>query len=458
MSEISFNLPHNVFTSVSRAVRDSEVTPAEMQDMLEAAGADHQLDASEQSLFDHLAKSTPFSISSQGSRLPLEPLRLTLPAAFDAERVQGKRIGSSGQQGIFLGAHHKGFSSEREALKHLRELRADKLRPDKQDFALLQGTDGSYHLFELKIPRWGLSDARNLRSYGQLRAASFSAAPAGTRLIGVFSQALHFRSQTREAPVTAAYAPIPNPRPGDSLTELRKHSLQALNRLQDMEAQLGRVQDHRGIFAAMYRVITERGITEMDKMIASGDTAGAEFEARLLVNFANKYFAAYDAYSAGDVAHVPEVWRAAFDAGRNAEASGYSRTSVTEVTALSMIAHIIHDLPMTLKEIDYTGDPHQEKVYDQFNGALMEEKDRILGAITRQFGPTDLDLLESAFRHVAKNVAKGCGERVALALEQGMFSGMREIAKWQSQNAQIPQIEKLSLSLSDASRSLPGGN
>lgn len=438
-------------------VSNKTITPDDLREIFREPVADSQMALQTiQSPFDQLTQSQALSTSLAEQLLPVKPLNLSLPEHFEPQSLKGQPIGNLGKNKIYIGAHRKAFDTEGDALKFLHDQK--KFRLDNQDFALVQSRHGTYHLYELKMPRFGLSDGRDLSSYKDLRSARFSSLPQQARLMGVLSEHLQFRAQTREAPVTAAFKPIPDPHPNDSLTSLRNRSFQALERLQTMESELGQVQDHRGIFAAMYRVITERGIEEMDKMIANGDKAGAEFEARLLVNFANKYFAAYDAYSAGNMQQVPEVWRSAFDAGRNAEATGYNRTSVTEVTALSMVAHIIHDLPLTLKEIGYKGDPHQEKVYDQFNGALMEEKNRIISAITRKFGPTDLDLIETAFRSVAQTVAKGCGERVALAVEQGIFSGMREIAKWQSQNYQLNQIESFSLRLSDASRLLPGGN
>src|SRR5690606_34919302 len=130
----------------------------------------------------------------------------------------------------------------------------------------------------------------------------------------------------------------------------------------------------------MYRVISERAYRELLNFRRQGNLKAAEFEEKLLINFANKYFEAYSAYSETRLHQVPEVWKMAFDSGRKSQNLDlYKSGNIAEIFALSMNAHMIHDLPFTLQEINYDeNDPVIKETFYHFNTALFEEKDNIL--------------------------------------------------------------------------------
>lgn len=319
----------------------------------------------------------------------------------------------------------------------------------RQDFALIQ-TPSGIAIHPIHKPRWGFDDFRDLSRYEQLRDLRVSPG-----ILALVSQRGKVRfNAPQQSPL--AFAPIMGASAADRLPELIAKSDQVLLRLKQMEAVLGQRRDHRGIFAAMYRVITERAQTEMHSYIGKGDLRAAEFEGRLLIDFANYYFRAFDAYAAGDLQAVPEVWRSAFDAGRLAELRGYPAWSTTEIVGLSMVAHIVHDLPFVLKNLGFNSqDTHINAVYDHFNAALISEKDRIIGAIAKAYGPTDLARLEKALNTA---LAPLPGANPAPRIEKGLFSALRNLAKRASQQNNPSEIRQIALRLSDRVRILPGGN
>jgi len=472
MTEI--NVSRNVYNAVTSASQDKQISAQEMQRIVQEINADHQISDDEQRLLESLRTGSSFTLKSGSAQTPIEPAQMSFPSATPTSSHTGHQIGStSDRQAIKLGPLQQSFVSEHDAQKFAR---AQWGVTDVPDLVILQGPDGKYNVHTLEIPDMIRNDGRDLGSYSDIRSSSFNNLPAGTRLMGVYSDDNAFRAYGREAAPTRQYAPIQNPQPGDTVASLRIKATQVADRLRDMNATLGPQKDHRGIFSAMYSVITDRAIAEMDRFTAAGDPVAAEFEGRLLVNFANKYFEAYDNYTNGNMNAVPEVWRSAFDSGRNAEAVGYDKASITEVTGLSMVAHIIHDLPLTLQEIGYIPGGRAEEVYDHFNVALMEEKNNIMSAIEKDYGRTDMHLLERAFTvgMAGAGAAGGglfggsagtlggriVGSHGASALQQGMFTLMRNDAKSSAvQGLTQPQIERRAIQVSDLIRNLtPGGN
>lgn len=318
-----------------------------------------------------------------------------------------------------------------------------------QDFALIQTPQG-IAIHPIQKPRWGLNDARDLSSYEQLRNVRLLPG-----IVALVSQRGKVRFNTPQ-PSPVGFASVVGASALDRLPDLQAKVQRVLNRLVEMEQVLGQRCDHRGIFAAMYRVITERAQAEMNTYIQKGDVRAAEFEGRLLIEFANYYFRAFDAYAAGELNAVPEVWRAAFDSGRLAELRGYPAWSTTEIVGLSMVAHIVHDLPFVLKGLGFQAqDSHLNRVYDHFNAVLIAEKDRIIAAITQAYGPTDLARLEKALNLA---LAPLPGANPAQKIQKGMFSALRNLAKRASFQYTPAEIRRVSLRMSDRVRLMPGGN
>lgn len=397
-----------------------------------------------------LAAATPVSVPLASP----DQLRRMAQAPIPANRLVGLGSAGSPQPNPGLVAQSLSFEPGLQLARPIGvatslEAALKQLQGKRQDFALIQTPEG-VAIHPIYKPRWGLNDFRDLSRYEQLRDLQVSSG-----ILALVSQRGKVRfNAPQQSPL--AFAPIRGAAAADRLPELIAKSEQVLLRLKQMEQVLGERRDHRGVFAAMYRVITERAQTEMHSYIGKGDLRAAEFEGRLLIEFANYYFRAFDAYAAGDLKAVPEVWRSAFDAGRLAELRGYPAWSTTEIVGLSMVAHIVHDLPFVLKSLNFNAqDAHINAVYDHFNTALISEKDRIIGAIAKAYGPTDLARLEKALN---ATLAPLPGANPAPQIEKGLFSALRNLAKREAQQNSPSEIRQISLRLSDRVRLLPGGN
>ncbi len=410
----------------------------------------------------------------------------SLFAVGPLEDLSGTPIGQD-ERGIvvYLGERlHQHLADEKEALALARQ-RGSVL--DQPDSAVVQNRSGTYDLYNLERDRgsWR-KEEHDFNGYHRLRAAQFQdPGTRGDRLTAVVSEDKQVRYLGSE-PSPARYPQIANPAPllptnapaalrQETVQHLRGQAVAVLHRLEAMEKDLGAQKDHRGVFSAMYRVITERGVAELDRFIAQGDLRAAEFEGALLVNFANRYFAAYDAYAAGNMAEVPEVWRSAFDGGRHAESQNYPKASVTEIVSSSMIAHIINDLPQTLQDIGYPAASDRQKldaVYDSFNGALMEEKSRIMDAVATHYGHTDMHFLDSlattlltphvwgpAGDNIPELLKRPWGQQITQRAQGEVFTLMRTLAKQRALSDSPSEIQHKARGISDAARILtPGGN
>jgi hypothetical protein len=463
----------NVYQAVTQAAQDGRFTPQEMQDIRIEMEASSGISANEQRALDALESRTQLTLTDGQSQTPIEPNQMQFPSP--AMPLTGAPIGEdTSHHRLRLGTLHGTYLSEREALQSARRIWGI---IDSPDLAIMQTREGNYQVYGVE---GGGHNGGDFGNYEQTRAAALTAVlPDGSRLTGLMSDNHATRFLNREA-TPNRYGRPADPQPlTDAATtsipvrlqrvaDLRAQATQTVARLQHMERDLGPQKDHRGIFSAMYRVITERGVRDMDRLAEQGDLRGAEMTGSLITNFANRYFDAYDAYSRGDMANVPEVWRSAFDSGRNAEAAGYPAASVTEVVSLSMVAHIINDLPQTLQDIGYPTASdrasHLEGVYDSFNQALMEEKPNILAALTQHYGVTDMHLLDTlgagffgARPFLPPNLRQG--SQTANVLQGEVFTQMRTFAR-ESAVARTPeQIRIQGLNISDWVRTLtPGGN
>lgn len=484
-------VPQSLQQPMDAAIQDRVLSPAEKQYLRTEAEASGEIDNQEAAFLQEISSITHVPLPQGKAQTVIEGAALfdTLPPPS----LSGQFVGQD-ERGtpVFLGASlGTGIATEKEALQQAYDRGSF---VDQPDTAVVQNAQGYYELYDLERTREGaFKDSHDFNGYSRLRAAQWQdpniEAPAQpeARLIAVVSEDKQVRYLGRESS-PAAYQRPPDPEPllpptAASLqrqavvTTLRAHAGQVLDRLQHMEQDLGQQQDHRGVFAAMYRVITERGIAELDGYIARGDWRAAEFEGALLVNFANRYFDAYDAYASGNLEQVPEVWRSAFDGGRNAEAKGYPKASITEVVGASMIAHIINDLPQTLQDIGYAQAPDRDTaltaVYDSFNGPLMDEKDRIMDAVSHHYGKTDMHFLDGLAGQLLTPYLAGpglshtpqsgllsvWGSQANQKLQGEVFTLMRTVARQRAVEMEPAEIRQKAQGISDAARFLtPGGN
>ena len=240
-----------------------------------------------------------------------------------------------------------------------------------------------------------------------------------------------------------------SPQASTKVYSLAKTPEEVVVRLKTMETEFTRTQDHRGIFATTYRVITQRAIKALNDYKKEGNLKAADFEEKLLLDFANTYFIAYDNYSSNNFSKTTEVWRAAFDSGRKAQSIDLKKSgSIAEILALSMTAHIVHDLSFTLHRIGYDEkDIVIKDTFFKFNKDLFEEKDNILSALKSNYGNNIIQQANNFFGPVGEFTM------------QKIFSAMRGLAAEQSNNYNPDKIVKTSLGISNGVMKLvPGGN
>ena len=100
--------------------------------------------------------------------------------------------------------------------------------------------------------------------------------------------------------------------------------------------------------------------------------------------FASYYFGAYDNYSQGNLAAVPNAWKIAFDAARDKSVQG------TGDLLLGMNAHINRDLPFVLYRMGlFNSDGTSRKTdHDKVNSVLYDAYDQAAIDGSRRFDPS----------------------------------------------------------------------
>lgn len=324
-----------------------------------------------------------------------------------------------------------------------------------KDFVILE-KNNKYFIYELKTNKLFDND---LEYYSDLKVSRDKISiPKDTKLIALCSDKNSIRFFNNDNTDNNLYERIENPKEDENLESLEKKLNAVLNRLDKMEKTLTPSKDHKGLFTSMYKVITNRALEEMKNYIKDGKNEEAKFEAKLAINFANKYFEAYDNLIKGDIEKIPDAWRCAFDSGRISQAENYPNESIIEILALSMNAHILHDLPLTLKEVGFNPkDKIMNDTFDHFNKALYEEKNNIIKAITKNYGKK----LENFDEMTSKvdMVLNGFSLKKHEPITQNLFTSMRTIAKNSSQNMNEKDIKEFSSKTANSIISfIPGGN
>ncbi|MEB3330552.1 MAG: DUF5995 family protein [Candidatus Sericytochromatia bacterium] len=169
--------------------------------------------------------------------------------------------------------------------------------------------------------------------------------------------------------------------------------------LEEVASQLGGLSrrlaargDRRAIFPAIYEMQVRAMAADL---AVPGRYADAAWMTRLSLDFAQRYFDAFDAYEQGDQAAVPAAWLRAFDHARDA------RGPVVNELMLSMNAHINHDLALSVAAMG--GGPRHHRDFERFNGCLqanvegvqallaghLRPEGSLAGALDRLAGPLD---------------------------------------------------------------------
>ena len=127
-----------------------------------------------------------------------------------------------------------------------------------------------------------------------------------------------------------------------------------------------------GYFPALYRKVT----TEVKRGIANGYFDDGKRMELLDVNFANRYFEAYEAFTSGKP--PTQSWRVAFDAGKDWWAI------VLQHLLLGINAHINLDLGIAAAKTSPGGQIHTLKGdFDKINDILSSLLNKVEGALTK---------------------------------------------------------------------------
>lgn len=144
------------------------------------------------------------------------------------------------------------------------------------------------------------------------------------------------------------------------LTDTRKlvDAADARARIDELAAHLVSAGDPRGLFAVVYRLITNRA----EASVREGAYAHTEWARVLIVRFAARYLDNL----AGDLrgGNVTPPWGGYYDLARNPSASR------AQTLGVGIVVHLMDDLPRTLAEIGST--PAHERDFMVFGEILLE--------------------------------------------------------------------------------------
>ncbi|MEB3223150.1 MAG: DUF5995 family protein [Candidatus Sericytochromatia bacterium] len=186
-------------------------------------------------------------------------------------------------------------------------------------------------------------------------------------------------SRAALVPVEArALSPLPPKPPAFlALREPPPATLEAaIGQLGALSRRLAAQGDRRAIFPAIYEMQVRAMAADL---AVPGRYADPAWMTRMALDFAQRYFDAFDAYEQGDRAAVPEAWLRAFDHARQA------RGPVTNELMLSMNAHINHDLALSVAATG--GEPSHRKDFERFNACLKANVDGVQALLEGHLRP-----------------------------------------------------------------------
>lgn len=350
-------------------------------------------------------------------------------SSFESASLNNVLIGNFNGSGIFLKTDvETPFKSEKDAINYVLKKQDSNIFLENKPYALVQKSN-LFYVYEINSKNTKLE----LESYADLRKIVIRKNP-DLKLNSIISQESNIRFYSSDSSINS-YSKASQPS-------------EAVSRLKIMENEFSKTKDSRGIFVTEYRVISQRVEKEINNFRLQGQTKSADFLEALMINFANKYFSAYDSYFSDNVDKTDEVWRMAFDSGRKANIIGLDKSfNIAEIFALSMNAHIINDLSLSLKEIKYNPkDLDLKNVFMKFNSVLFEEKNNILNAINKIYGKNVISAANNFF-----------GSAGDFAMQK-IFNLMRNTAESQALLDKKKIADKAIDLGDDIMSAIPGGN
>jgi hypothetical protein len=139
--------------------------------------------------------------------------------------------------------------------------------------------------------------------------------------------------------------------------------------------------DHNAIFSLTYLRVTQEYRRTIDDPSFFDDTAFVNHEDTV---FAHYYFAAFDAWTAGQVEDVPPAWWLTFEAAAARSVSG------TGDLLLGINAHVQRDLPFVLYAIGLAAPDGTSRKpdHDRVDEILNRVMEPLIAEIARRFDPT----------------------------------------------------------------------
>lgn len=369
--------------------------------------------------------STSCSIASSDLDLIGANSEVSTISSFEPSLLDNKVLASFNGENLVLSLNNKtSFKSEKDAVNYA--ISQNSALFGKKSFSIMNN-GANYYIYEIK-------SNESIKTYSDLRSIKLNKQSSGnlTAIVSEKSKIRFYAYQEK-----------------NNYTNKVNSPKEVIERLKAMENEFSKTKDQRGIFIATYRVISERVDKEITRFKTENKPKSATFLQNLMINFANKYFYAHDLYFSNKLEKTPEVWKMAFDSGRKSQnVNLYNSASIAEILALSMNAHIIHDLSFSLKEVNYDPkDAEIRDVYLMFNKALFEEKDHIISAIHKIYGNNVVEGASTFFGSVGDFTM------------QKIFTIMRNISESQAELSNKEKIVTKAVSIGDGiMKVVPGGN
>jgi hypothetical protein len=148
-------------------------------------------------------------------------------------------------------------------------------------------------------------------------------------------------------------------------------------RLAGLARRYERERDSRCVFTHSYALLT----AALDRHMAAERPDHPEYLLAIACRFADRYFAALDAWDAGRRDEVSPGWRIVF------ERIATRRTSPLEDLVVGVYAHIVHDLPFVLADLAEGGQLGPIDTYHRVSDVIVGAMDGIVDDVGRRYSP-----------------------------------------------------------------------
>jgi Family of unknown function (DUF5995) len=213
--------------------------------------------------------------------------------------------------------------------------------------------------------------------------------------------------------------------------ELHTRMQELADRLGTLQATYEAARDSRCVFTYCYRIMTIRLDSALDTFPFDEPSQVVDLAER----FAERYFAAMDAFDNGDL--QSGAWQTVL------EAVQAPMSSVIEDLIFPITAHIVHDLPIALQELSATSPASRPQLhdFDLVNDIMGKAIDSVRDDVTRRYSPALrwVDRIERQYDQIATDY----GIRMSRAL-----------AWYNAERLQDPQCRENALDAIELSPSL----